>query len=105
MQVFDTDVTIQYLHVGMMSLCVGIIFNIPTNKSVDMLAVCTQKYLHIPTARFTDAVRLPARPPGRSCRPPHPHYTGVLHRLASSLTSSAAATLPAAAMVVKQSNH
>ncbi len=43
--------------ITMLSLCVGIIFNIPTNKSVGMLAVCNQKYLHIPTRRFkfTDA--------------------------------------------------
>ncbi len=37
-----------------MSLCVSIIDVIPTNKSVGMLAVCNQKYLHIPTRRFAD---------------------------------------------------
>ena len=47
-------VSIQYLQVGIQSLCVGIIYVIPTNKSVGMMAVCNQKYLHIPTGRFTD---------------------------------------------------
>ena len=49
-------VSIQYLQVGILSLCVGIIYVIPTNKSVGMLAVCNQKYLHIPTGRITDGV-------------------------------------------------
>ncbi len=38
----------------MLSLCVVIFDNIRANKTVGMLSLCTQKYLHIPTDRIAD---------------------------------------------------
>ena len=38
----------------MLSLCAGIIGDIVLNRSVGIVSLCAQKYLHIGTLRFTD---------------------------------------------------
>ena len=38
----------------MLSLCAGIFGDIVANRSVGIVSLCAQKYLHIGTSRFTD---------------------------------------------------
>ena len=38
----------------MLSLCAGIFGNIVANRSVGIVSLCAQKYLHIGTSRITD---------------------------------------------------